>query len=59
MTPAADVFPKAFRRVKGKQLLEFARKLHLEMMQRTARQTSSLATLLLVSGVDIDADQTG
>ena len=39
MSPPADVFPKAFRRVEGKQFLELARKLHWGTMQLTPLQT--------------------
>ena len=42
MRPTAEMLPKAFRRLEGKELLELARKLHAETMQLTARQTSRL-----------------
>ena len=42
MSPPADVFPKAFDRVNGKQLLELARNSHPKTMQLSAGQTSGL-----------------
>ncbi len=40
MRPTAEMLPKAFRRVEGKELLKLARKLHAETMPLTALQTS-------------------
>ena len=39
MRPATGVLPQAFRRIAGKELLEFVRKLHLQMMQESALYT--------------------
>jgi hypothetical protein len=40
MRPTAEMLPKAFRRIEGKELFELARKLHAETMQLTELQTS-------------------